>query len=59
MEGFGFASVLTMVFAGQIYLRYKEPDLPRAIKVSPWYKFNQYGGIHFCMNLMSTFRVWH
>ncbi|XP_048776008.1 large neutral amino acids transporter small subunit 1-like isoform X1 [Ostrea edulis] len=33
MEGFGFASVLTMVFAGQIYLRYKEPDIPRPIKV--------------------------
>ncbi|KAK3099142.1 hypothetical protein FSP39_000073 [Pinctada imbricata] len=33
MEGFGFASVLTMVFAGQIYLRYKEPDLPRPIKL--------------------------
>ena len=33
MEGFGFASVLTMVFAGQVYLRYKEPNLHRPIKV--------------------------
>ncbi|XP_076117057.1 large neutral amino acids transporter small subunit 1-like isoform X1 [Mytilus galloprovincialis] len=33
MEGFGFASVLTMVFAGQVYLRYKEPDLPRPIRL--------------------------
>jgi len=34
MEGFGFASILTMVFAGQCYLRYKEPNLERPIKVS-------------------------
>ncbi|KAJ8297770.1 hypothetical protein KUTeg_024301 [Tegillarca granosa] len=33
MEGFGFASVLTMVFAGQCYLRYKEPNIKRPIKV--------------------------
>ena len=33
MEGFGFASVLVMTFAGQVYLRFKEPDLPRPIKV--------------------------
>ncbi|KAH9507791.1 Large neutral amino acids transporter small subunit 1 [Bulinus truncatus] len=33
MEGFGFASVLTLVMAGQVYLRYKEPNLPRPIKV--------------------------
>ena len=33
MEGFGFASVLTMVFAGQCYLRYKEPNLERPIKL--------------------------
>ncbi|XP_034301774.1 large neutral amino acids transporter small subunit 1-like isoform X2 [Crassostrea angulata] len=33
MEGFGFASVLTMVFAGQVYLRYKEPSIPRPIRV--------------------------
>ncbi|KAK7473397.1 hypothetical protein BaRGS_00035370 [Batillaria attramentaria] len=33
MEGFGFATVLSMVFAGQVYLRYKEPDLHRPIKV--------------------------
>ncbi|KAI8799094.1 large neutral amino acids transporter small subunit 1 [Biomphalaria glabrata] len=33
MEGFGFATVLTLVFAGQVYLRYKEPNLPRPIKV--------------------------
>ena len=33
MEGFGFASILTMVFAGQVWLRYKEPDLKRPIKV--------------------------
>ncbi|XP_059152557.1 large neutral amino acids transporter small subunit 1-like [Physella acuta] len=33
MEGFGFASVLTIVFAGQVWLRYKEPDMPRPIKV--------------------------
>ena len=34
MEGFGFASVLVMTFAGQVWLRYKEPDLPRPIRVS-------------------------
>lgn len=33
MEGFGFASVLVMTFAGQVWLRFKEPDLPRPIKV--------------------------
>lgn len=33
MEGFGFATVLSMVFAGQVYLRYKEPKLERPIKV--------------------------
>ncbi|KAK7098006.1 hypothetical protein V1264_004900 [Littorina saxatilis] len=33
MEGLGFATVLTMVFAGQVYLRYTEPDLHRPIKV--------------------------
>uniref|UniRef100_A0A0L8HFU4 Cationic amino acid transporter C-terminal domain-containing protein n=2 Tax=Octopus bimaculoides TaxID=37653 RepID=A0A0L8HFU4_OCTBM len=33
MEGFGFATVLVMVFAGQVYLRRKEPKLPRPIKV--------------------------
>ncbi|XP_076446940.1 large neutral amino acids transporter small subunit 1-like [Babylonia areolata] len=33
MEGFGFATVLSMVFAGQVYLRYKEPNLHRPIKV--------------------------
>ncbi|XP_033742892.1 large neutral amino acids transporter small subunit 2-like [Pecten maximus] len=33
MEGFGFASVLTMVFGGQVYLRFKEPDIPRPIRV--------------------------
>ncbi|KAK3719842.1 hypothetical protein RRG08_040144 [Elysia crispata] len=33
MEGFGFASILTMVFAGQVYLRYTEPNLHRPIKV--------------------------
>ena len=33
MEGFGFATILTMVFAGQVYLRYKEPALHRPIKV--------------------------
>ncbi|CAG5121791.1 unnamed protein product, partial [Candidula unifasciata] len=32
MEGFGFATVLTMVFAGQVWLRFKEPDLYRPIK---------------------------
>ena len=38
LEGFGFASVLTMVFAGQVYLRYKEPDIPRPIKVNNTYR---------------------
>ncbi|KAH3842179.1 hypothetical protein DPMN_115674, partial [Dreissena polymorpha] len=33
MEGFGFASILVMTFASHVYLRYKEPDLPRPIKV--------------------------
>jgi len=33
MEGFGFASILVMTFASQVYLRYKEPDLERPIKV--------------------------
>ncbi|KAL8596295.1 hypothetical protein ACOMHN_067787 [Nucella lapillus] len=33
MEGFGFATILTMVFAGQVYLRYTEPNLHRPIKV--------------------------
>ncbi|CAL1526027.1 unnamed protein product [Lymnaea stagnalis] len=33
MEGFGFATVLTLVFAGQVWLRYKEPNLLRPIKV--------------------------
>ncbi|KAL3879807.1 hypothetical protein ACJMK2_032089 [Sinanodonta woodiana] len=33
MEGFGFATVLVMVFAAQVYLRYKEPNLPRPIKL--------------------------
>ncbi|XP_005095780.1 large neutral amino acids transporter small subunit 1 [Aplysia californica] len=33
MEGFGFASILTIVFAGQVWLRFKEPDLKRPIKV--------------------------
>lgn len=51
MEGFGFASVLTMVFAGQVYLRYKEPDLPRPIRVRFYTKLSKgqlivYG--HFC-----------
>ena len=38
MEGFGFASVLTMVFAGQVYLRYKEPNIPRPIQVRKFSK---------------------
>lgn len=33
MEGFGFATVLSIVFAGQVYLRFKEPNLNRPIKV--------------------------
>ncbi|XP_053399752.1 large neutral amino acids transporter small subunit 1-like [Mercenaria mercenaria] len=33
MEGFGFASILVMTFASQVYLRFKEPDLERPIKV--------------------------
>lgn len=33
MEGFGFASILVLTFASQVWLRYKEPDLPRPIKV--------------------------
>jgi len=33
LMGFGFSIVLTCVFAGQIYLRYKEPHLKRPIKV--------------------------
>lgn len=34
MEGFGFASILVMVFAGQVYLRIKQPELPRPVKVN-------------------------
>ncbi|CAG2222683.1 LAT1 [Mytilus edulis] len=33
MMGFSFCTVLTCVFAGQVYLRYKEPDLKRPIKL--------------------------
>jgi amino acid transporter len=33
MMGFGFAIVLSCVFAGQIYLRVREPEIPRPIKV--------------------------
>ncbi|XP_064608539.1 large neutral amino acids transporter small subunit 1-like [Liolophura sinensis] len=33
MEGFGFASVLTIVLAGQAWLRYKQPNLKRPIKL--------------------------
>ena len=39
MEGFGFASILVMTFAGQVYLRYKEPDLERPIKVCSFFLF--------------------
>ena len=45
MEGFGFASVLVMTFAGQVYLRFKEPDLPRPIKVG------------FLLSWVKTFRI--
>nr|KAG5701761.1 hypothetical protein BaRGS_000751 [Batillaria attramentaria] len=34
MMGFGFAIVLTTVLAGQIYLRIREPNLPRPIKAT-------------------------
>lgn len=33
MEGFGFATILVMVFAGQVYLRIKQPKLKRPVKV--------------------------
>lgn len=33
MEGFGFASILVMVFAGHVYLRIKQPELARPVKV--------------------------
>ncbi|XP_064609093.1 large neutral amino acids transporter small subunit 1-like isoform X2 [Liolophura sinensis] len=33
MEGFAFAAILSSVFAGQVYLRVKQPDLVRPIKL--------------------------
>ncbi|XP_048243853.1 large neutral amino acids transporter small subunit 2-like [Haliotis rufescens] len=33
MMGFSFATVLCAVLAGQVYLRWKEPDMPRPIKL--------------------------
>lgn len=52
MEGFGFASILVLTFASQVYLRVKEPDLERPIKVL-------YDAVHilFCLNCLADSKV--